>query len=173
MTTLNVGCGGRPSDKTTRLGDVRIDVEAFPNVTHVMDAHHLAFPNKTFDKVVCYEALEHMDCPLQVLREFRRVLKDDGLVEISVPNQSYWRSILSCLLRWKQIIQTNPHRDHRYGWSIYEFCGVTSYAGFKIVDVQWLDWYPKGKLKTRFLEPLLQSVPQIACMHVMFKLQKA
>jgi len=44
------------------------------------------FPSKFFDVIVMYHTLEHLTDPLSVLRETKRLLKDNGLVNISVPN---------------------------------------------------------------------------------------
>ena len=67
---LNVGCGGRKCDRASYFGDVRIDVKRFPSVTILMDAHFLAFRDSTFDRIVCFEVLEHLDSPLNALKEF-------------------------------------------------------------------------------------------------------
>lgn len=64
---LNVGCGGRSYDKVCYFGDVRIDVERFPSVMTLMDAHSLAFKNSIFDKIVCFEVLEQLDSPIRDL----------------------------------------------------------------------------------------------------------
>ena len=56
---LNIGCGGRKGDKDIWYGDYRIDLENFPNVTHVMDAHFLPdIWTDMFDEVVCNVALD-------------------------------------------------------------------------------------------------------------------
>ena len=50
----------------------------------VMDAKHLLFPDKSFDTVLLFEVLEHVDKPEDVLNEVRRVAKKNVL--ITVPN---------------------------------------------------------------------------------------
>lgn len=64
---LNVGCGGRSYDKACYFEDVRIDVKRFPSVMILMDAHSLGFRGSVFDKIVCFEVLEHLDSPIRVL----------------------------------------------------------------------------------------------------------
>ena len=51
----------------------------------VADAAHLPFADRTFDKIVCSEVLEHLHDYHSVLDEICRVLKPDGLLAISVP----------------------------------------------------------------------------------------
>ena len=56
----------------------------------VGDATSLAFPDASFDKVLCSEVIEHIpDAPL-ALREMRRVLKPGGQLVLSTPNKSSW-----------------------------------------------------------------------------------
>jgi len=46
----------------------------------------LPYHDKTFDYVVCVEGLEHIENPANAMREFARLLKDNGTLIVSVPN---------------------------------------------------------------------------------------
>lgn len=46
----------------------------------------LPFENKSFDTVVCVEGLEHIENPANAMREFARLLKNNGTLIVSVPN---------------------------------------------------------------------------------------
>lgn len=50
------------------------------------DAHHLPFPDSSFDVVICREVIEHVHNAQQVLSEIHRVLKASGILHISTPN---------------------------------------------------------------------------------------
>ncbi|MDP3918223.1 MAG: class I SAM-dependent methyltransferase [Candidatus Woesebacteria bacterium] len=54
----------------------------------VGDAHKLPFKNGTFDAVFCLEALEHVVNPVQVFKEFKRVLKKGGYGVFLVPSDN-------------------------------------------------------------------------------------
>ena len=58
------------------------------------DALHLPFPAEFFDRIICSEVLEHVRDPGQALAELSRVLKQGGLVALSVPTPfsewAYW-----------------------------------------------------------------------------------
>jgi glycosyltransferase involved in cell wall biosynthesis len=65
---------------------VDIDVYDIPNF-YRMDAHNLQFPDGMFDIAVLGEILEHVENPVQVLKEANRVAKR---VLITVPNEYEW-----------------------------------------------------------------------------------
>lgn len=78
--TLDIGCGN------AIYGDlfphrVTVDIEQRPSVAIdvIGDAHNLsAFPDNTFDVVLCTEVLEHLHTPEKALAAFHRVLKPCG-----------------------------------------------------------------------------------------------
>jgi len=49
------------------------------------DAMSLPFKNTSFDKIICSEVLEHVTDDRQSIGEIVRVLKDDGVIALSVP----------------------------------------------------------------------------------------
>ena len=49
------------------------------------DAEHLAFEDESFDVVICSEVLEHLLDPQTVLKEIRRVVKQNGTVILTTP----------------------------------------------------------------------------------------
>jgi SAM-dependent methyltransferase len=51
------------------------------------DVASLPFADRSLDLVVCFETIEHLDDDVGAIREFRRVLVDDGLLIISTPNR--------------------------------------------------------------------------------------
>jgi SAM-dependent methyltransferase len=78
---LSVGAG------VLRLkGNVtHLDYECYPHLEVVGDAHHLPFPENSFDGVVCETLLEHVLEPEQVIDEMYRVLKPGGKCYIMMP----------------------------------------------------------------------------------------
>lgn len=116
---LDVGCGeGRHSWEVCRRNDCLVCAldmgeESMVKAGHVlrlMDAHgesrsrwallrgdamRLPFRDACFDRVICSEVLEHLPDDEKGVRELARVLKDDGVLAISVPTylteSIYWR----------------------------------------------------------------------------------
>lgn len=48
----------------------------------------LPFSDNTFDRVICTEVFEHVLEPELLLKEINRVLKNDGIFSLSVPNEN-------------------------------------------------------------------------------------
>lgn len=46
----------------------------------------LPYKDKSFDYLVCVEGLEHIENPANAIREFTRILKENGTLIVSVPN---------------------------------------------------------------------------------------
>lgn len=79
MASLDVGCG------SLQQGDFNIDVQKQLGVDVVADGCHLPFRSNTFQRVVSHHSLEHMDDPLQGLREMVRV--SSNRVIVTVPHR--------------------------------------------------------------------------------------
>lgn len=65
------------------------------------DVTALPYADASFDLVVCFEVIEHLDERARALDEFRRVLGPDGVLAISSPNRDVYPA-------------GNPHHVHEY-----------------------------------------------------------
>ena len=65
------------------------------------DIRELPFADSTFDVVVCFEVIEHIDRQDEALDELRRVLRPTGCLLISSPNRDVYTP-------------GNPHHVHEY-----------------------------------------------------------
>ena len=65
------------------------------------DLKELPFPDRSFDLVVSFEVLEHLEDPDTALREFERVVAPNGIVLVSSPNRDVYEP-------------GNPHHLHEY-----------------------------------------------------------
>lgn len=78
---------------------LNVDISNFKNVDIVADISKLPFANSSVDCVINNAVLEHVTNPEECVREFSRVLKDDGVAFIFVPfmqgfhasPHDYWR----------------------------------------------------------------------------------
>jgi SAM-dependent methyltransferase len=95
-TILNVGCGtGGTIDMLEKFGKVdNVDASddaivfvkklGYRDVTKVGDID-LPFEDETYDIVGAFDVLEHIEDHRSALAEWKRVLKDDGAIVITVP----------------------------------------------------------------------------------------
>jgi SAM-dependent methyltransferase len=70
-------------------------------VWEVADLRSLPYTENSFDVVVCFEVIEHIEEQDRVLDELSRVLRADGLLLISSPNRGRY-------------VPGNPHHRHEY-----------------------------------------------------------
>ena len=89
--TLEIGSGignfSLPESSITRL-----DIQASDQVDIVGDAHDLPIDDNSFDNIVLFDVLHHLDCPLIFFSEAHRVLKPGGriiMIEPAIPPLSY------------------------------------------------------------------------------------
>jgi len=62
---------------------------------HLRDVIDCRFPDKTFNLVTLWHSLEHMADARHCMSEIWRILDDDGLLIVEVPNRESWQSRLT------------------------------------------------------------------------------
>ncbi|MDO8339894.1 MAG: class I SAM-dependent methyltransferase [Candidatus Burarchaeum sp.] len=99
----------------------------------VYGAYKLPFKAGKFDCVTMLEVLDHLDEPDRALKEANRVLKKDGTLFVSVPDES--------LLRWRFVwkIWTNTlgrkwNHKHLQKFNVQSFNLILDKNGFEVVD---------------------------------------
>lgn len=98
MQTLDVGCG------SIKRGTIGVDLDRAVRPDVVAEATVLPFRGETFDKVISIQCLEHLWQPpskpamavISALKEFSRVLKKGGVLDLTVPNFAG----VSTLIKW-------------------------------------------------------------------------
>jgi SAM-dependent methyltransferase len=89
---LDAGAGrGAYRDLLSGLVDeyVGVDIAASSSTAVVADAQRLPFADVSFDTVFCSQVLEHVPEPWLAIQEFRRVLKPEGKLILTVPHLSW------------------------------------------------------------------------------------
>jgi len=120
-SVLDVGGGDTIDRLKFTPGDyyVCLDLKKTKYSSLLADAHKIPFKNKTFDCVICNAVLEHVRQPEIVLSEINRVLKQDGLLWISVP--------------FLQHIHADPYDFRRY--TNYGIFHELESAGFEVKEL--------------------------------------
>jgi SAM-dependent methyltransferase len=82
MPSLELGCG-----PTSKCADVGIDVLAGPAVDVVHDLNQFPWPlpSSAFDRILCFNVIEHLANVVRVMEEIHRVGMHRAVVEIRVP----------------------------------------------------------------------------------------
>jgi len=140
MVVLDIGCGARCgpwilSGVVSKVVGIDVSGEAISyclknwskdNISYLMaDAVDLPFPDQSFDAVVSFEVIEHLDDCQQYLAEVSRVLKPAGVFILSTPN----RPVTS-----PDGVFTNPDHIREYDSKEFtnilasQFTGITLYG---------------------------------------------
>ena len=127
--TLDVGCGDKVF--TVHLPDP-IGIDKYRECDHIyakpdfwMDACDLKFPDNSFDNACFFDVLEHIPDVKLAIREAWRVLKPNGIVAVTDPNDAmlFWARMIT--LRWEQAFrgrrtprresEDSPGHIHKFG----------------------------------------------------------
>jgi len=103
--TLDIGGGkGYVGSLLEELGCNTIGLDIKPSfVKHMVklglpavlaDARKLPLRSSVFDQVTCFEMIEHVEKPEEVLKEIKRVLKDNGLAVLTTPIMNPVNSVI-------------------------------------------------------------------------------
>lgn len=151
--TLDVGCGKHPRgdvnlDLNVESYGVRasIDVHATPNFVKA-HADFLPFKNRSFHTVIANHVLEHMNSPLDSLREWMRVASKNLVMAVpSISNVSFFYE----------------SERHLFSWTPTSIRALLNKAGFDIQRLwvnnrQWV-WARAGKFPA-ILNFVLQYLP--------------
>lgn len=109
-----------------------------------------AFPGESFDAVTLNMVLEHVEDPVGVLREARRVLVPGGVVCLEVPNlESLLLGAITIYFRltgrdWSPLLSPLHWPYHTYGYCLRTIRHLCEQVGFAIVKAQATDLGCRG-----------------------------
>ncbi len=145
---LNLGCG-----LDIRGDYINIDLFSDNPLVVYGDVRQLELQDNTVDEILASDILEHFPHAQTdaILKEWARVLKPDGLLEIRCPSlklqaKAYIRGDWDADIASYMIFggQTNPGNFHCVGFDEISIQKHLEKAGFKIISIQEHD-YPQDK----------------------------
>lgn len=103
---LNTTGNALSSFEITQM-DIANDTSGNVDITHNAEQAPYPFKENSFDGIVCSELLEHVFNPHTVIEECHRILKNNGILILTVPN---FDSIDNILIRHQQIVYNPENR---------------------------------------------------------------
>ncbi|MFX1453245.1 MAG: class I SAM-dependent methyltransferase [Promethearchaeota archaeon] len=98
----------------------------------VADVFDLPYPDGYFDIVVCNNLIEHIENPVLLLKNIKRILKKDGHIIISTPSR-YRLDNVARIIQGKRIQLISKYHVTEY--SVGQIIELLSYSGFKIKTI--------------------------------------
>ena len=144
---LDAGCGDMPY-KEYILELVHnydtIDYEAHINeikyIGDIQDMHMIE--DDTYDSIVCFEVLEHVQNPFKAVSEVKRVIKKDGIFILSVPHLSRLHAMPHDYFRYTEYgLKTLLDQS---GFEVLEIKprgGIFSFLGHQFSNIFYYTWY--------------------------------
>ena len=135
LPVLDLGCAKGAYLRQFAPGSVGIDVSR-PNLEHcrrlglrvtAADLNsELPLPSASFPSILCSHLLEHVDAPINLLRECHRILQPEGLLVLGLPIET---SLVNWLRGQKYFYH---HPGHLYSFSLENIEVLLKKTGFRI-----------------------------------------
>ena len=163
---LDIGCGGGAlcaaikKQRNVWYCGIDISSEAIDYAKEVLDEVHLGditsmdlpYANKSFDTLIFADILEHLVHPLDTLRRWLPLLKENGCVVISLPNVRHFTVTIPLIFygKWEYSDRGILDRTHLRFFTLESARKLICDAGLKIEQelpnvryvkriIQWLD----------------------------------
>jgi SAM-dependent methyltransferase len=160
QTVLDYGCGrGEAIELFNRAGFRVTGADADPECVRLASARGEAkelnvadplgqFGEKSFDIVVCFHVLEHVDNPKDVLRSLAKIAR--RYVLVAVPNL---RNLIWFFKRGSDIRKESINEGHLHGWDHWHFLNLAErHCGLRLVE--WTHDATILPVFNRFVQPI-------------------
>ena len=127
-------CGTEISEYACQYVRENFGIEVFKGILE-----EACFPANHFDLVTVWHTLEHIPDPKATLNEIHRVLDEDGLLVVAVPNlDNYITRVLYFLAKGKRLkmFSISAKELHLWHFSTQSLARLLNETGFIIVDTK-------------------------------------
>lgn len=172
---LDVGCGeGDFIETATAEGwdsfgiDISEDFVRYAKSRHlkveVGEFNKLGLPENHFDVVIMYALLEHVIDPKSYLLEARRVLKDNGMLYLKVPNDNSILFTIGDIYKRLMLDPETTHLSiftppyHLYGFSQLALRKIFALLNFRILRMRVFNDGPSGFTRRATIVEKIESI---------------
>ena len=146
-TIVDIGAGAgafcqRLFDYGYDVTGVDIDKEkwipkAIPFLQLNIDQGIQKYVNRQFDVACCFEVIEHVENPWNLMREIRSIVKPGGLLLLSTPNITSFLSRQNFLLKGKfhQFEDSDLDYGHISPITVYELLHIAKNTGWQALEI--------------------------------------
>jgi len=149
MASLDIG-----SSSYKMPGCIGVDIRSVSDVQATI--YNLPF-REGFEIVHIREVLEHLERPVDALKEVSRIMKPSATLRITVPNMLS----IDCLLRWALFGRLSSSPEHINSWTLPDLIHLVQRAGFQVLGLGFETperYYRKGRLRYLF-----SWLPRLGC----------
>ena len=101
--------------------------------TIIADAHFIPLRDKAISKTLCKSVLEHVEAPIKVVLEMKRITADE--IILVTPNMINLRRMWTNLN--KPLRKVNEGTLHLQGWDLKLISHIANATGLKVVSFRW------------------------------------
>ena len=112
----------------------------------------LDFPKESFDVVFCSHVLEHLENPVKIIRNARRLIKNKGYIIVGLPIE---KNLIRTVLRDDYF---KNHEGHIYEFSTRNIQEILNLNGFSMEKIYFEIHMMRGRLS--FFLDIYQFLPQ-------------
>ncbi|MBI4471632.1 MAG: class I SAM-dependent methyltransferase [Acidobacteria bacterium] len=140
------------SESSVRIArDAGLDVRSTP-------LPETGFRDHSFDLVTMNHVLEHVAHTPIFMRETRRILSNDGLLFISLPNVHAWQFYFR-----RGAYAWTFHHDHYIHFSVSTLRTFLKRYGFEIIEIstsRWLDFHDPIESRSRLFQAVNRAIEE-------------
>jgi predicted SAM-dependent methyltransferase len=126
---LDIGCGKNPT------GNINIDISEDSWADMICSCYDIKL-NREFDEIHIFEVLEHLENPTKALKEAKRLLKKDGVIKVTIPNQQN----IFRLYRQLRNKRLGMSPEHIHSWDRTEMENMINSLGMHVVEFSYKTW---------------------------------
>lgn len=134
LSSLDIGCRYAPVH--VKRGEIGVDIKR-GTCDVLASAYYLPFKNNCFEKAIMSHVLEHVTGCVKVLEEVARVLIDEGILQIEVPNPYNFGIFKDILLRRSEFYKAS--KDHIHAFGENELRNLLSKLKFQLISIRYIN----------------------------------